>query len=138
MGRRGRAGRPVRVPAHRADPGQHQARRGQGRDLPGPGGTVARRLAGSRCRVMSAQPFPAPGPSVGAENQRQPQSWRGAWVAALDDLEMDVESTEAMLADSHRMAQTPRADPWQAPQDLGALPLELKPRADEILTRQLA
>jgi hypothetical protein len=64
--------------------------------------------------------------------------WRGAWTAALDELEMDVEVTEAMLADDHRMAQTPRANPWQAPQDLGALPLELKPRADEILTRQLA
>ena len=88
--------------------------------------------------MTGAEPLPAPGPSVGAQNPMKPQSWRGAWTAALDELEMDVAATEAMLADGHRMAATPRADPWRAPQDLGALPLELKPRADEILTRQLA
>ena len=66
------------------------------------------------------------------------ENWREAWTAALDELEMDVAATEAMLAGEHRMADTPRADPWRPPQDLGALPLELKPRADEILTRQLA
>jgi hypothetical protein len=88
--------------------------------------------------VTHAEPSPAPGPPVGAETPREPQSWRGAWTAALDELEMDVEATETMLSDGHRMAQTPRANPWQAPQDLGALPLELKPRADAILTRQLA
>jgi hypothetical protein len=82
--------------------------------------------------------FPAPGRSAGAGSPGDPQSWRGAWTAALDELEMDVEETEAMLADGHRMARTPRANPWQEPQNLGALPLELKPRADEILTRQLA
>ena len=65
------------------------------------------------------------------------EDWRDAWTAALDELEMDVAATEAMLAGEHRMADTPRANPWVPPQDLGALPLELKPRADEILTRQL-
>jgi hypothetical protein len=64
--------------------------------------------------------------------------WRQAWIGALDELELDVAVTEAALTDQHRMAETPAADPWQAPQDLGALPLELKPRADEILTRQLS
>jgi hypothetical protein len=64
--------------------------------------------------------------------------WRDAWTAALDELEMDVVATEAMLADGHRMAETPPSDLWRPPQALGALPLELKPRADEILTRQLA
>ena len=63
--------------------------------------------------------------------------WRGAWTAALDELELDVAATEAMLADARRLNETPGADPWRPPQDLGALPLELKPRADEILTRQL-
>jgi hypothetical protein len=63
--------------------------------------------------------------------------WRNAWTAALDDLEMDVVATEAMLLDARRMAETPPSDLWQAPQELGALPLELVPRADEILTRQL-
>jgi hypothetical protein len=66
------------------------------------------------------------------------EDWRNAWTAALDELEMDVAGTEAMLADSRRMAETPASNMWQPPQDLGALPLELRPRADEILTRQLA
>ncbi|AEV88780.1 hypothetical protein ACWT_7771 [Actinoplanes sp. SE50] len=65
-------------------------------------------------------------------------NWRSAWTAALDELEMDVAAVEAMLADEHRHAETPPADIWKPPTDLGALPLELKPRADEILTRQLA
>jgi hypothetical protein len=63
--------------------------------------------------------------------------WRDAWTDALDELEMDVADVEALLADSRRLNETPEANPWQPPQDLGALPLELTPRADEILTRQL-
>jgi hypothetical protein len=65
------------------------------------------------------------------------EEWRGAWMAALDELELDVAQIEVMLADERRHAETPPASLWQAPTDLGALPLELKPRADEILTRQL-
>lgn len=65
------------------------------------------------------------------------EDWRGAWTAALDELELDVAQVEAMLADEHRHAETPPADLWRPPTELGALPLELKPRADEILTRQL-
>ena len=65
------------------------------------------------------------------------QDWRHAWTAALDELEMDVAATEAMLADGRRMAETPPSDLWRPPHELGALPLELRPRADEILTRQL-
>jgi hypothetical protein len=64
--------------------------------------------------------------------------WRDAWTSALDDLEMDVAAVEAMLTDEHRQAETPPADIWKPPTELGALPLELRPRADEILTRQLA
>ena len=64
-------------------------------------------------------------------------NWHGAWAAALDALELDVAAVEAMLEDEHRHAETPPADLWKAPTDLGALPLELRPRADEILTRQL-
>ncbi|MEU8815811.1 hypothetical protein [Actinoplanes sp. NPDC048796] len=63
--------------------------------------------------------------------------WHGAWNAALDELELDVATVEAMLADEHRHAETPPASLWKPPTELGALPLELKPRADEILTRQL-
>ncbi len=63
--------------------------------------------------------------------------WSGAWTAALDDLELDVAQVEAMLADERRHAETPPANLWRPPTELGALPIELKPRADEILTRQL-
>ena len=65
------------------------------------------------------------------------EDWRGAWAAALDDLDLDVVQIEAMLADERRYAESPPADLWRPPTELGALPLELKPRADEILTRQL-
>jgi len=65
------------------------------------------------------------------------EDWRGAWTAALDELELDVSRVETMLVDEHRNAITPPADLWRPPTELGALPLELKPRADEILTRQL-
>jgi hypothetical protein len=65
------------------------------------------------------------------------EEWRGAWTAALDELELDVAQIEVMLADEHRHAETPPADLWRPPTELGALPLELKPRADEILSRQL-
>ena len=67
----------------------------------------------------------------------QAEGWNDAWTAALDELELDVSGVEAMLADEHRHAETPPADLWRSPTELGALPLELKPRADEILTRQL-
>ncbi|GAA0543672.1 hypothetical protein GCM10010172_26510 [Paractinoplanes ferrugineus] len=63
--------------------------------------------------------------------------WHGAWTGALDELELDVAHIESMLADEHRYAETPPASLWKPPTELGALPLELKPRADEILTRQL-
>jgi hypothetical protein len=63
--------------------------------------------------------------------------WRDAWVAALDEMELDVVAAEAMLADDHRNAEHPPANLWKPPTELGALPLELRPRADEILTRQL-
>jgi hypothetical protein len=66
------------------------------------------------------------------------KDWRQAWTAALDELELDVAAAEAMLADGHRYAEHAPADLWKAPTELGALPLELRPRADEILTRQLA
>jgi hypothetical protein len=65
------------------------------------------------------------------------EDWHGAWSAALDELELDVVQVEAMLADERRNAENPPADIWRPPTELGALPLELEPRADEILTRQL-
>jgi hypothetical protein len=59
-------------------------------------------------------------------------------VAALDALEADVARIETMLAADHRLRDMPEADPWSPPQGLGPLPLDLRPRADAILARQLA
>ncbi|HVQ93255.1 MAG TPA: hypothetical protein VMU51_19610 [Mycobacteriales bacterium] len=62
----------------------------------------------------------------------------GAWVAVLDALELKVAATEAMLADCQLGRDLPTVDPWSPPRGLGPLPVELQPRADAILTRQLA
>ena len=64
--------------------------------------------------------------------------WHGAWVAALDALEADVAQIEAMLTEEHRLRDAPVVDPWTPPEGLGPLPLDLRPRADAILTRQIA
>jgi hypothetical protein len=64
--------------------------------------------------------------------------WRDAWLTALDALEADVAEVEAMLADDHLLRDNPVADPWSPPRGLGPLPLELRPRADAILSRQIA
>jgi hypothetical protein len=64
--------------------------------------------------------------------------WHEAWTAALEDLEADVTQVEALLADDHRIRDLPVADPWSPPQNLGPLPLDLRPRADAILSRQIA
>jgi hypothetical protein len=65
-------------------------------------------------------------------------TWREAWVSALDALEADVEAVEKMIEDEHRSQDLPVASTWTPPQGLGTLPLELRPRADQILARQLA
>ncbi len=64
--------------------------------------------------------------------------WNSAWIAALDDLEADVTEVEELLADDHRVRDYPVSDPWKPPAGLGPLPLDLRPRADAILARQLA
>ncbi len=65
-------------------------------------------------------------------------AWHRAWTAALDELEADVTRVEALLADDHRVRDLPLANAWTPPKDLGPLPLELRPRADAILGRQIA
>ena len=65
-------------------------------------------------------------------------TWHAEWAAALDELEADVVSVEAMLTDDHLMRDNPVTDPWSPPQGLGPLPLDLRPRADAILARQIA
>jgi hypothetical protein len=64
--------------------------------------------------------------------------WHHIWTAALDALETDVVRVEALLADDHRVRDLPPANPWAPPAGLGPLPLDLRPRADAILNRQLA
>ncbi|GAA3161790.1 hypothetical protein GCM10010466_60940 [Planomonospora alba] len=65
--------------------------------------------------------------------------WHAAWSAALDALEMDVATAEEMLSGDHRNQETPAVTgAWTPPADLGPLPLDLRPRADAILARQLA
>lgn len=65
-------------------------------------------------------------------------AWRAAWVDALDALEADVTAIEKMIEDEHRERELPAADPWSPPASIGPLPLDLRPRADEILSRQIA
>jgi hypothetical protein len=64
--------------------------------------------------------------------------WHRAWELALDELEADVAQVEAMIMDDHRAREMPPAEPWSPPTGMGALPVDLRPRADQILTRQLA
>lgn len=65
------------------------------------------------------------------------EAWRDAWIDALDALEADVDAVEQMIKDEHRRRELPMATPWEPPAGLGPLPLDLRPRADVILTRQI-
>ncbi|GIH97970.1 hypothetical protein ACFFMN_38055 [Planobispora siamensis] len=65
-------------------------------------------------------------------------NWHAAWSAALDSLEMDVAAAEELLAGDHRSRELPPTAAWSPPENLGPLPLDLRPRADAILARQLA
>jgi hypothetical protein len=65
-------------------------------------------------------------------------AWRAAWVAALAALEAEIDQIEGLLTDDHRVRDLPVPDPWSPPPGLGPLPLDLRPRADEVLARQLA
>lgn len=64
--------------------------------------------------------------------------WRSAWVAALDHLETDIAQVEALLRTDQLIRETPTVDPWTPPEGMGPLPLDLRPRADRILARQIA
>jgi hypothetical protein len=64
--------------------------------------------------------------------------WWLAWTAVLDALELDVAAAHALLADTQRERDLPITDPWSPPAGLGPLPLDLRPRADAVLARQLA
>jgi hypothetical protein len=64
--------------------------------------------------------------------------WHAAWAAALDELDLSLEEAEGLLASDHEAREYRVPDPWRPPQGLGPMPLDLKPRADTILARQIA
>jgi hypothetical protein len=66
------------------------------------------------------------------------EEWRKSWVSVLDELDADVVEIEERLRTDQYLRETPTSDPWTPPEGLGPLPLDLKPRADRILARQLA
>lgn len=55
-----------------------------------------------------------------------------AWSAALDRLESDTTRLET----TEPGAAVPESEPWTPPEDLGPLPVELAPRARDLLARQ--
>jgi hypothetical protein len=65
-------------------------------------------------------------------------AFHSEWARALEALDLDVAAAEAMLAGEHALRDNPTPDHWRPPVGLGPLPLDLLPRADAILTRQLA
>ena len=94
----------------------------------------------SRSRELSHRtggPVPA---AESTEHGAHPEAstWHQAWSAALDRMAADVASAEALLAEEHMLRELPPADPWHPPAGLGPLPIELRPRADQVLARQLA
>ncbi|GAA3871522.1 hypothetical protein GCM10022243_41000 [Saccharothrix violaceirubra] len=63
--------------------------------------------------------------------------WRVVWAATLDLMEADVAAAEALLSHDRTVRALPPAS-FTAPAGMGPLPLELRPRADAVLARQLA
>jgi hypothetical protein len=64
--------------------------------------------------------------------------WRAEWVRTLDEMEADIFEVEERLRTDQFLRDTPPADPWTPPEGLGPLPLDLKPRVDRILAKQIA
>lgn len=68
------------------------------------------------------------------------ESWREAWVAALGQVELDVEAAEDLLDRLHRGADASepgQAPVWSAPAVRGHVPAEFGERARALLQRQL-
>src|SRR4051812_13809068 len=56
-----------------------------------------------------------------------------AWEVALDRIELDVIRVQKAVDSGHGGA---RVDDWHVPDDYGPIPSALRPRAEEILSRQ--
>src|SRR6185436_18126783 len=77
-------------------------------------------------------------PSSAPSRERHEPAHSRLMAGSLDRLECDVASAEALLAEEHLLRELPIADPWHPPAGLGPLPVDLRPRADQVLARQLA
>lgn len=96
------------------------------------------RAVGAPDAVDAVRPVVRSDPRGGHDRRRREQDrWHRSWERALDELELDVDRAEELLHDEHAAKDLPPA-PWTPPADLGPLPLELRPRADAILERQIA
>ncbi len=65
--------------------------------------------------------------------------WLDAWSRALDELELDLQTAEAVLRDAHLAGvdEVARAAAWHPRSDLGPLPASLQVRAQALLDRQI-
>jgi hypothetical protein len=69
--------------------------------------------------------------------------WSGEWATALNRLEMDVESAEALLTALHQQVEEPPATlpllagDWARDRPTSPLPVEFADRARTLLSRQL-
>jgi hypothetical protein len=63
--------------------------------------------------------------------------WRSVWVGVLDRLDADLTEVEEFLRTDQFLRDTPPSDPWTPPEGIGPLPLDLQPRVDRILARQV-
>jgi hypothetical protein len=77
-------------------------------------------------------------PGAQADRPRMNADQHQAWADALDALDLEVAATEALLANLQQARELPASAPWSPPPGLGPLPPDLQPRADRVLTRQLA
>ena len=85
-------------------------------------------------------PVHAEEPSLTSDSAAE--EWRGAWSAALEAVEMDVQAAEELISRLHQDAQDEElpvaaAQDWIAPSLLGPVPLEFADRARRLLRRQL-
>lgn len=63
--------------------------------------------------------------------------WTGAWVEALDRLELDVDEAERMLTGSLISPDEAQQNRWVAPAGFGPLPETLYERAVQVNARQI-
>lgn len=69
----------------------------------------------------------------------EPASWQLSWEQALADLELDLDTAQALLQSVHDNDDLPAGlGSWAPPAGLGPLPATLAERAQLVLERQIA